>query len=358
MIILHVIDVSKTECNGVVTAVKSYLEYEKKYATVALLCLDKRIDVDGVETFIYSKSDNKGMLDKLPALFSKPDLVIFNEVYKPRYIKLYKECLRKNIKYVVIPHGCLVDVAQKKHYLKKTLGNILLFNRFLENANAIQFLNNYELKNTHKKFKKVIIDGNGIELPKTKNNWTSNNANCKKIVYIGRYSVIHKGLDLVVEVCKKYKKWFQDNNVVIELYGIDADNGYSYLEKEIQKYKLQKVLKLNFAIYGQEKECVLLKAYGFIQCSRFEGQPMGIIEAMMFGVPCIVTNGTYMGNFIADTCGYVCDFDKDSVFSAISQLCNDEQKRLDFSKNASKVANKNFYIDNVIRQTLSDYLDI
>ena len=61
---------------------------------------------------IYNGTDY-ATISELPEPFNNPDLVVFEEVYKLEYIKLYNECLRKKIPYVVIPHGCLVEIEQR-----------------------------------------------------------------------------------------------------------------------------------------------------------------------------------------------------------------------------------------------------
>ena len=137
MKILHITSIANPEGNGVAVAVNNYIKYESKYADVALYNLEGNLKSDCCECYNY---DNYKKVAELPEPYCNPDLVIFNEVYKPQFIIFYKECLKRKIKYVIIPHGCLVTESQKRHRIKKIIGNILLFNRFIKNANAIQFL--------------------------------------------------------------------------------------------------------------------------------------------------------------------------------------------------------------------------
>ena len=145
MKILQISSIKNASSNGVVVALTSYLKYENKYADVALYNVNTNIIVDNVNC--YSSVDYK-TISSLPNGFNSPDIVVFNEVYKKEYIKLYKECLKNNIPYVIIPHGCLVKLAQKKKYLKKKIGNLVLFNRFIKKSNAVQYLNNEEYINS------------------------------------------------------------------------------------------------------------------------------------------------------------------------------------------------------------------
>lgn len=353
MVILHVTSITHPEGNGVAVAVRNYIEYENSEAMVALYNIEG--DLTNIACANYNYKDYK-TINMLPKPFCKPDLVIFNEVYKFEYLKLYKECLKKSIKYVIIPHGCLVKNSQKKHKLKKVIANILLFNNFIKKANAIQFLNENEKQNTHFSYKKAIIAGNGVEKATYKNNNDSIN---KDIVFIGRYEILHKGLDLLVKVCKENHQWFIKNNIKIQLYGRDSGNELLTFKNMIDSNKINDILIVNGPVYDKEKEKTLKMAYAFIQCSRYEGQPMGIIEALSVGVPCIVTYGTYLGEYISENkCGIACNFDSIEVFNAIKRIIEDSKLRNEYAENSYKKVNKDFEWKKVIKETIEEYKKI
>ena len=349
MRILHVVSVKDSKANGVAVAVREYLKYEKKYCDVALFSLNSSIYPKEVEEYSILDYSN---IAALPNGFSQPDLVVFNEVYKPQYIKLYKECVKKGIKYIIIPHGCLVSEDQKRHRLKKIIGNMFLFNKFIRRANAIQFLNETEEQKTNFKYKKSIIHGNGLEMTIGKNL----GAESKTIVFIGRYDIKVKGLDLLCKMCKKYHSWFVKKGFVFNLYGAGTPKNLKELNKLVNKYNISDILHVNNAVYGDEKNDVLINAYAFIQCSRHEGQPMGIIEALANGVPCIVTYETTLGHYINETnSGRGCGFSVDKVYESVKFLINNINFRNECSINARTNAMRDFEICKVIADTLKDY---
>ena len=93
-------------------------------------------------------------IDKMPEPFNKPDLVVFQECYRKWYIKIGKQLEKKNIPYIIIPHGELGKEAQQSKHLKKVLANLVFFNRFTDKALGIQCLSQrlrQEEDNRHKR---------------------------------------------------------------------------------------------------------------------------------------------------------------------------------------------------------------
>lgn len=351
MVILHILDVQKAAGNGVAVAVKNYATYEKEKNDVAIYCLNDKIESAKLKVFNIS---DYASITNLPSPFNKPDIVIFNEIYKKKYINLYKYCKANGIKYVIIPHGSLNAGAQKNKKLKKKIANLLLFNKFICNATAIQFLNETEMSTSKFKYQKGIVHGNGVEIPKYKNESKNND-----LVFIGRYDVKVKGLDIIAEICHNNAEWFRDNNVKIMLYGRTSKNGLEELEEIVREKNVSDIMVINGPIYGNEKEKVLSECYGFLQTSRHEGQPMGILEALSVGIPCIVTYGTTFGEYVNDNnCGYGVNFDSKEIFEKIKKLYEDKANRNLLADNARKKSIKDFEWTKIIDKTCKEYKEI
>ncbi len=347
MKVLHISCINNVNGNGVAVAIKSYLKNEKKLCDVAIYNLRSDIKVDDV--LDYSNKEYK-TISSLPNGYNKPDIVVFNEVYKKEYIKLYKECLKNKIPYVIIPHGCLVKVAQARKHLKKKIGNIFLFNRFVKKSKSIQYLNEDEQINSIYNVN-YIISGNGVEKPNYINDCTN-----LDLIYIGRYAIYHKGLDILVNTVNDNKDWFIKNNVKVKLYGRSTENDLELLKNMVSKYNISDIVIINDAVYDKEKDNVLKNSYAFIQTSRHEGQPMGIIEALSIGLPCIVTFGTTFGEFVNKyKTGIGVNIDEKSIFEAIKKLYNDKELRNQYSKNAYKYTNELYGFENVSKDCIEKY---
>lgn len=349
MIILHISDIKNCKGNGVAVAVADYLKYEGLKNEVAIFNLNDNLIIDGIPSFSFNDFKT---ISSLPKPFNNPDIVIFNEVYKLNYIKISNECVKRNIKYVIIPHGCLTEQARNRSKIKKFFAINFLLKKFIKNATVIQYLNELEKNNTYIFNNRFIISGNGIDITKCK----ENNCTNKNIIFIGRYDINHKGLDIIVNVCKKYKSWFENNNIHIDLYGRDSNGNINKLNKLVNDFNLQNVLLIKGPVYGEKKYELLRNSYAFIQTSRFEGQPMSIIEALGNGLPCIVTFPTSFGRFVLENnCGYSSDLDIDNIFNNIKKIFENKRNRDKMSSNAIKSIIKYFDWNAVIEDCIMQY---
>ena len=361
MNVLYISKLYSASGNGVIGALQTEIAGLKKHCNVAIYNLGVDISIENFELIYNAKDYNS--LDSLPVPFNKPDLVVFEEIYKWEYIRIHKELIKKSIPYIIIPHGSLVKREQKRKFLKKKLANILFFNHYVENASAIQFLNIQEEKNSIYNNKKTIVIPNSINTNTIIiNNKVQNKRKEEKInfVYIGRYSIYTKGLDLLVNMCKKYKNYLEKNKIIFNLYGkIDnaSQKDFNKLKKLVNNNSLSNIIVLHDAVYGSQKTNVLKKADFFIQLSRHEGQPMGIIEALSFGIPCIVTYNTSFGDYCMDNeCGIAVEENIDSIYEGINKLIVfSDFTIIKYSKNARKNSINDFSIDNVGKKTIEEY---
>ena len=296
--ILHVLFVSNNKSSGVRNVVPKHVEYQNKYANVALLnCNNSEVEESEGKFNVYKLSELKdGKISNLPTPYNKPDIVVFHAIYYPQYINLYKQLKIAGIPYIVVPHGSLTKEAQKQKRYKKIPANLLLFNGYVNNAIAIQFLIEGEMKKS-RKVKKYIIAGNGIELSKEKKEFKEGNDEFK-FVYIGRYDMYTKGLDLLLAAIKMIKNDAIKNNMKFILYGTDYRGGEEQVKELITNYELEDIVKINGPVWEKEKEKALCDADVFLHVSRTEGQPIGLMEAIDCGVPCIATFETNYGEII------------------------------------------------------------
>ena len=348
MVILHIANIETAQLGGVNIAVPNMAEAQLSFAKVGLVNLTGEA-LDKVPTFFVSDVYE----NRLPAPFDRPDLVVFHEVYRPSFLKLSRFFIKKRIPYVVIPHGCLTKTAQRQKALKKAVANLLLFRPFLKKACAIQYLSEREKSQSHISCPSFVM-GNGVILPqKKKENLPSSPI---RLVYIGRLDWKIKGLDLLLTAISRNHTWFQENQVTLSLYGPDQNGEHSFLRQWIETNGIADCVTLHREVQNIKKENALLVADYFIQTSRSEGMPMGLLEALSYGLPIIVTEGTGFARLaIEKNCGFGCSTTSDAIFTAIKEAVIHISEYATLSQNARKLITEQLEAQSVMKQTVSYY---
>lgn len=350
MNILHIACTNGDMCNGVQVVVPQHLIAQSEFENIGFINLSN-IEVRGFNNQFYWKNDYS--LNDLPAPFNYPNLVVFHEAYRKEYLKISAHLRKNSIPYVIIPHGELSNGAQKKKALKKKIANILLFNHFINNSLAIQCLSQNELKSTN--FGKTKFVGtNGISLPNiSKENFSIHGV---KFVYIGRLDIYHKGLDLMLESFANVKELLKDKNCSLTIYGPNIKGRLEKLEELVKSNGLEDFITLKKEVFDNEKQVVLLNSDIFIQSSRFEGMPMGILEAMSYGIPCFVTEGTTLGNIIGEyDAGWIAQTDVNSITNKLVEIISGKKELDKYSQNSRRAVTECFEWSVIAKKTIGEY---
>ena len=336
MVILHIARIRNNPTNGVCVLVPKLVRAQKDIATVGLLNLSEFHPEDIAVCFHYSKPFS---FKKLEAPFDKPDIVIFHQIYEMEFLEISTALHRKKIPYIILPHGSLTKEAQKIKRIKKLFGNFL-FRSFFNQAAAIQCLTETEFENTETKIQK-IIGKSGWNLPSTYKESFSE----KRIdfVYIGRLEYYIKGLDIMLDAFKLVKDSPYRDKCRLHIYGPDYQGRFAHVQEMIAERGLDELVALHPPVFELEKEKVLLASDVFIQTSRSEALTLGIMEALGYGVPCLVTPGTTWGDYIEKyNAGWVAYPTPSSVFDKIVCAINENKRFYEISRNTRVLIKDNF----------------
>lgn len=320
MVILHIASIGESLTSGVNVAVPLHIKAQMELAQVLLVNI-RNINVAGDIQCEYKGAES--FPDYLPEPFNKPDIAIFHEVNYIEYIRLYKQLLKRRIPYIIVPHGCITKTALKKKWLKKKIAYTLWFNRFIKKAAAVQCLSENEAKESVIAENKIIVP-NGMELHEQKPVHSGREG--MKLVYIGRLEFV-KGLDLMIKAVGKIAGYMRENKITLDICGPDINGRLATIKGYIEEENVWDIVHTHPPVFGEEKARVINDGDVFIQTSRSEGLPLGILEALSYGMPVIVTKGTQlMGQVTESNCGYAAGDCAESIADAIKQAFDTKDK--------------------------------
>lgn len=360
MKILHITSLSNNKSSGIANIVPKHIEHQSYNNKVIWLNvsknyhwpnLDKPIKID------FSTNDN---INHILNKYCDIQIAIFHGIYFREYLRISKELSKRKIPYIIVPHGSLTKFAVRKKYIKKMIALKLYFNRFIKQASAFHFLSLGEQKNLYQKIRKPSITvSNGIEVSVNKQKRINENGTIKG-VYVGRKDIRFKGLDLFIKACYLSYSNLIKNNVEIHIYGPEVDNSNIKLQKLINKFNLNEVIYIHDGVYGSEKYKVYNESDFFVLTSRSEGHPVGLIEAMAYGMPALVSFNTNLGEEINNhNSGWVAEeLSAKEISKQINLICSTDKDTLDLkSKNAFNHA-KEYSWEKIVKTTVKEYQEI
>ena len=355
MNILYVSHLTEAISEGPNYSVPAQIKAQSKYDNVFWWNLSAAVQQHWVDTGVFHGISDyaEKKISSLPKPFNTPDLVVFESFYYIDDVYLSKECRRKNIPYIIVPRSALTIQGQKKKRLKKIPANMFFFKPMTRHSLAIQYLTKKEFTDSGKKWcKQYFIIPNGVDkktVPEYKNK------KMLKGVYIGRFDPYQKGLDLLFEACISCKDSMREKNVVIELYGPERYNCRKQFQEQIEKEGVSDLLVNKEGVFGEEKKHVLENADFFVMTSRFEGMPLSLIEAMSYGLPCLITEGTNMREVVSEyKAGWTADTNSKSVSQALMNMLKDIPVFDEKSKNAWKLSTQ-YNWDSIAKSTHIQY---
>ncbi len=286
----------------------------------------------------------------------KPDICVFHSLYKKEYIRFYSFLHGIRIPYFIQLHGALSRDNYKKSYIKKRIANLLLYNRFIKKANAIIYLNKAEYDNSIVKDinPNAIIIPNGCPKSELSNVNKNKDFNKINILYLGRIKIHHKGLDKLIKAVQiLYKDGLQDK-VHFSFYGNGHENEIDVFKESIHGF--EGFADFYGTAYGEAKIRAFKDSDIFILTSRYEGMPMGILEALSYGLPCIITKETNMADVIDEyDCGWITEIEPEKIASTIKKMLEEYPANWKkYNQNAID-ASKEFSWDRIAIESIEKY---
>jgi len=354
MKILHIAPLKLNMSAGLTYSVPSYVNAQNNLKGISSDLLISIKTNKRSEHFFY-RDDFKSKVSFLEFLKSY-NIVIFHSTYIIEHVKIARMLKINKIPYVIVPRGGFSKGAKHIKKWKKKLGDFLIFKKYFNSPNSFQFLTKVEKDESVYRTDHDFILPNGINNPKIKK--TDSIGSNINIIFIGRLDIYHKGLDLLVDAVALIKNKLEVENVSIDLYGPDVRNSKKKLIQLIASNKIDNIIKINDSIFSEEKTKVLCNADIFIQTSRFEGLPMGILEALSVGLPCILTPGTNLSKEVKDYfAGIEVMPDSKSISIGMLTMIDYVKSGKSLTENAITLAS-NYSWESIAKKSIDKYAEI
>lgn len=338
MRILHIADFGKYgNLNGVGEAVLHLAKSQKQIGVNVIVAYTRPNPY--IKNPICVFADKKQIFKRLINEY-KPDIAVFHSFYDfkhPRFASILKN---KHIPYLITFHGGASRTNYLRKRLVKAIANELIFKPYIRSAAATIYLNEGERRSSifmQLDSHKSMILPNGISKPNKTHSFKPD----ENIVisFISRLDYHGKGIDILLKAISSIEDELLKLKVKFAFYGYDYKDGTVE-----QINSTSNICEYLGYVSSIEKENAFLGTDIVILPSRSEGMPVSILEALSYGIPCIVTPQTNVADIIEKyNCGWVANLTVTEIASAILRAAEELND------------NCNMLKDNAIRAS-SDYL--
>jgi glycosyltransferase involved in cell wall biosynthesis len=278
-------------------------------------------------------------------------VVHFHSIFIPQQPSLAWQLKRQNIPYVITPNAITPQLLQRR-WLKKWIYSTLIEKAHFRGAVGIAVVTPPEqvaLRSFIPSYSGIVhwipnpINPNIL----TGQQWQGQTTP-KRVVYLGRFDVLHKGIDHLVKIGQLLPE------IELHLYGIEHRKTRRWLHR-IQRNLPQNVY-FHPPVFGAEKLQVLTEASFYIQMSRWEVFGISIAEAMALGVPCAIANTLNLTDlFQSNNLGLVLSKNLPDAAQQLRQALENPTQLQKWSQQGKTFAQRHFQAATIARQYLNFY---
>jgi glycosyltransferase involved in cell wall biosynthesis len=264
----------------------------------------------------------------------------------------------------ITTHGLLDRWTISKGYWKKYIFGLLFQKRILKNTELIQ-INNTDEKADLKRFlgfehPNVEIIPNGMNLQDfailpEKNSFRNQFQIAKDkqlILFMSRIN-LKKGLDLLLPAFKQISSL--RNDCLLILAG--SDDGYlTETQNFIHEYNLSDKIVLVGMITGKDKLAALTDADIFVLPSHSEGFSIATLEALISGVPSLLSDRVGFGEAIRETnAAHLVELNENSIIEGLNKMLDDKDYCQSLSINGISLVKNRYDIELVAKQLFNEF---
>ena len=120
--------------------------------------------------------------------------------------------------------------------------------------------------------------------PLTLKSWNPSQGNSKRFLTVGRFTPLHKGIDLLIEAFHLFAQ--KNHDWMLDIVGEGKEE--SKFRALINKYKLEN--RITIHPFTNQIQNYYSNAQAYVLSSRWEGMPLVLVEAMSHGLPIVTSD--------------------------------------------------------------------
>jgi glycosyltransferase involved in cell wall biosynthesis len=258
------------------------------------------------------------------------------------------------------PHGLLNREALKISSKKKYVFSWLIERFAFKKSTAFVVSSDHELVEVGRfpwaAKKNIIIIPNGVDecffVDERVNNSTvtpcvRQSGKINQFLYLGAIERI-KGIALLLEALTELSEMLRRRSYQLLCVG-DGDKNYTdELLDYIKQHNLEDIVEFRPGVYGDERINLYRESRFFVSVSHSENFGITIAEALVLGIPVIVSSALPWGGVRAAKAGIVVDPDLESIKKGIVTACDiTDIEYAEYHSNAVKFSGNRFRWDTI-----------
>ena len=264
--------------------------------------------------------------------------------------------LMEHIDRAILDHNQLFDLKPKWRYLKsQTIAVSCSKKMIIANSLLGEYKHNKLVYNSLK------LQGNQVYTPPSEQAFNKHKSDIFRLVYFGQIAE-KKGVLLLLNLAKKIVKSHYKSRMIIDIYGRGEKNILDYLQKQLD---LDPELSSVFAIKGFLSKNNLMQRLSEYDLAIFllsNDEPFAYapIDAMLAGLPVILTSGTGVSEVLTNNYDVIFVEDRNNisdVYSKVILSLEDRNKLRAISENAIKTIERYFDLDSVAIPQLNNIIE-
>jgi glycosyltransferase involved in cell wall biosynthesis len=175
-------------------------------------------------------------------------------------------------------------------------------------------------------------------------------------MFLGRYDAWTKGLDFLCQLVGRLRE--RGLNMELSLYGTQDPRPERQREFQELANRQLPYVRINSAVYGEEKAAALATCDVYFQTSRYEAFGISVVEAMAVGVPVVITDTMHLSSVIQQAdAGFVIPFDLERATTILLDALAKPNALLQKGEHGRQYVMQNFTSESVATRTIEVYQD-